>query len=153
MFTNSLNDILSRLTVWDPALRAYSKQLTEKTSKPVVLCGDLNVAHKDNDIYNYYAKHMEKTAGCTMRERDNFGMLLDSGYMDALRHFHPHARGQYTYWSTRADNRPENKGLRIDYFVCSSTLFDGGANVVHDSYVAPKLTSCSDHCPIGLVII
>ena len=81
-------------------MRGYLKGLEEK--KPVILIGDLNVAHLDIDIWNVTAKHVVKSAGCTPREREAFGTLLGGGYVDAFRHLHPDATGCFSYWSTRA---------------------------------------------------
>jgi len=149
-----LENIDHRVDRWDPALQEYVSGIEEKTSKPVVVCGDLNVAHADIDIYNYFAPHMEKTPGCTQRERNSFTEWLEKGYADALRHMHPEARGQYTYWSTRANNRPSNKGLRLDYFVCPQKLLEPAQEGirVHDTFTMPDSTTCSDHCPVGLIL-
>ena len=96
---------------------------TQKT-KPVIFSGDLNVAHLDSDIWNPTAKHIAKSAGTTPQERSSFSTLLGCGFTDSLRHFYPDAKGQFTYWSQRANGRPVNRGLRLDYFVCSNDLFD-----------------------------
>jgi len=149
-----LENLEQRVGSWDPALREYTKGLQE-SGKPVVVTGDLNICHKDIDIYNYFAKHLEKQPGCTTCERKSFDEFLQQGeYVDALRHFYPEARGLYTYWSTRANNRPANKGIRLDYFVCSVGLFSENQEGigVHDCFTCPSLTACSDHCPVGLVL-
>lgn len=110
-----------RVEEWDPYMRSYLQQLREK--KPVIYCGDLNCGHLDLDIHNPAAKHIPKQAGLTPRERSSFQILLDSGgFKDALRYFYPTATGQFTYWSKRANGRPFNKGLRLDYFLCSDEV-------------------------------
>lgn len=151
-----LENLEKRCDAWDPALREYCTNLESKTKKPVVVCGDLNVAYEELDVYNYYAKHAEKTAGCTTRERDSFTKWLEGGYTDALRHQYPEARGLYTYWSVRAGNRPPNKGLRLDYFICSNAMFEQAGSdkggKVYDAFTMPDATTCSDHCPVGLVL-
>ncbi|CAN0164926.1 unnamed protein product [Ectocarpus fasciculatus] len=131
---------------------AYLKKLNE--SKPVVYCGDLNVAHLDLDIYNFDAKHIVKQSGCTPRERAAFGEMLETGFVDAFRHFHPDASGHYTYWSMRTFARNSNKGLRLDYFVCSSDLTDQSeAPRIQDCYDIPTDTlGLSDHAPAMLVL-
>ncbi|CAM9332080.1 unnamed protein product [Pylaiella littoralis] len=113
-----------RTEEWDAVLRGYVETLEAK-GKPVVLNGDLNVAHLDLDIYNRGAPHLVKTSGTTKEERDSFGSWLEGGKVaDAFRWFHPDARGAYTFWSVRANGRPFNKGLRLDYFICSSSMFE-----------------------------
>ena len=96
--------------------------------KPVIFCGDLNVGHLDLDIYNPTAKHIHKQAGLTPQERESFTRLLESGngYKDAHRELYPEARGQFTYWSKRTNARPFNKGLRLDYFICSDRMISSG---------------------------
>ncbi len=166
-----------RVNSWEPMMRNYLKSL-EKT-KPVIYGGDLNVAHLDLDIYNYQAKHVAKVPGVTPQERSAFGDMLKEGFVDAFRFFYPEAYGHYTYWSLRTFARVPNKGLRIDYFVCSNSLAPEVAtdehkssaengvairrNMTYDSSTDPKLYDCycihddtghehSDHCPIVLVL-
>lgn len=136
----SLDRLSYRTDQWDPALREYVSRLEQ--SKPVIVTGDLNVAHLDLDIYNAGAKHLARQAGCTPEERASFGLLLGAEEggegegegaaarpprrrRDAFRALHPGARGQYTWWSTRSNGRPQNKGLRLDYFIVSEPLFGG----------------------------
>lgn len=166
-----------RINSWEPMMRNHLKSL-EKT-KPVIYGGDLNVAHLDLDIYNYQAKHVTKVPGVTPQERSAFGDMLKEGFVDAFRFFYPEAYGHYTYWSLRTFARVPNKGLRIDYFVCSNSLapdlaaddhkssVENGAairrNATNDSSTDPKLYDCycihddtghehSDHCPVVLVL-
>lgn len=144
-----------RLEEWNPDLEAYVRELEER--KPVVVLGDLNVAHREVDIYNYWASHLKKQPGCTMAERDAFTAWLERGYFDSLRHLHGDARGQYTYWSGRSKTaRQDNTGLRLDYFVCSQMLSadDPGASAakVVDSYTLHDKTASSDHGPCMLVL-
>lgn len=138
---------------WDKDLLSYIQQIESSRNVPVLWLGDLNVAHQRLDVYNYGAKHLLKQAGCTLEEIQSFTDLLKAGYKDALRTFHPDAQGQYTYWSTRTKAREPNKGLRLDYFVCSEKMFDDLNNesdvAVRDSYVLDNYLG-SDHCPIVL---
>eukprot|EP00596_Hydrurales_sp_CCMP1899_P003875 CAMPEP_0119040228 /NCGR_PEP_ID=MMETSP1177-20130426/10089_1 /TAXON_ID=2985 /ORGANISM="Ochromonas sp, Strain CCMP1899" /LENGTH=454 /DNA_ID=CAMNT_0007005071 /DNA_START=4373 /DNA_END=5737 /DNA_ORIENTATION=- len=110
-----------RVDEWDPYVIQYLNDLRAK--KSVIFSGDLNVAHLDLDVYNAGAKHLLKQAGTTLREKNSFGNLLATGFKDALRHLYPDSRGQFTYWSTRTSGKPYNKGLRLDYFVCSDDMF------------------------------
>lgn len=141
-----------RTEEWDPAMAAYLGRLA--ANKPTLLCGDLNVAHLDIDIYNVAAKHVTKSAGTTPQERASFGRLLESGWVDAFRVAHPTATGCYSYWSTRVGNRPINRGLRLDYFVVSEGLAaDGPGLRLHDCWLLDQATvGASDHCPVGLVL-
>eukprot|EP00041_Stephanoeca_diplocostata_P018169 m.378888 g.378888 ORF g.378888 m.378888 type:complete len:552 (-) comp20940_c0_seq1:169-1824(-) len=156
----SLERLDDRVNLWDEDLRAFATKLDHE--KPVILTGDFNVAHLDADIYNYDAKHIAKTSGCTPRERESFGKWLEDGcnFKDAFRHFHADVKGAFTFYSTM---KPEarlptmNQGLRLDYFLCSKRLFSSAEEhqptcSVHDSWLFdPKDTTCvSDHCPIGL---
>lgn len=114
---------------------------------------DHTVAHKSLDVWNYGAKHLDKCAGTTPEERESFTETLNSnGFIDLFRHLHEEARGHYTFWSTRAGNRPSNKGMRLDYFVGSKTLVDGDNAlqvIARDSYMLHDQPG-SDHCPIVL---
>lgn len=157
----TLERLDDRVNIWDEDLRSFAAKLD--SDKPVVLTGDFNVAHLDADIYNYDAKHIAKTSGCTPRERESFGKWLndENKFEDAFRHFHADVQGAYTFYSTM---KPEarlptmNQGLRLDYFLCSKRLFgnDEAQPVcsVHDSWLFdPKeTTGVSDHCPIALEI-
>lgn len=137
-----------RTKQWDKDFLAYH----QKKNLPVIWAGDLNVAHTNLEVWNDGAKHLATQAGVTQQERDSFQAQLDSGFVDAFRKLHPEAKGHYTYWSQRAGNREPNKGLRLDYFICSPSFFDdNNANnvFVRDSYTLPAIIG-SDHCPVVL---
>jgi len=136
-----------RIDTWEPAMREHLKQLSE--SKPVVLLGDLNVAHLDADIWNVTAKHIPKSAGCTPREREAFGTLLAEGpYVDCFRHLWPEATGAFSYWSTRSGNQLLNRGLRLDYAVASPPLVEGGGGIaLHDCAYLAEYAPNGDHAP------
>lgn len=126
-----------RTQEWDVDLLNYMRDIESRRGVPVIWLGDLNVAHKRLDIYNDGAKHLLKQAGCTLKEKESFSRQLEAGYVDAFRELHPDAGGQYTYWSQRTFAREPNKGLRLDYFVCSKTMMkeDNDHAVVRDSYM------------------
>jgi len=105
-----------RLEVWEPAMRAYLSTLRQR--KPVVFCGDLNVAHAEIDVHS----PDPRSAGFTPGERAAFGLLLGDGWVDAYRHLHPDSPGAYTYWGYRTDGRTTNHGWRLDYFLLSPEL-------------------------------
>ncbi|CAH9128122.1 unnamed protein product [Cuscuta epithymum] len=114
-------------------------------SKPVILCGDLNCAHEEIDIYNPTGN--KRSAGFTDEERQSFQKnFLNRGFVDTFRKQHPGIVG-YTYWGYRHGGRKSNKGWRLDYFLASESIADN----VHDSYIIPDVAG-SDHCPIGLVL-
>ena len=146
-----------RTDKWDKDLLAYMKQKEKTRKKPVVWLGDLNVAHKALDVWNDGAKHLAKQAGTTEEERESFQQMLDSddgAFVDAFRNLYPDAKGHYSYWSQRAGNREPNKGLRLDYFICSASMMKDEAHkkaVVRDSYMIQSQLG-SDHCPIILEI-
>lgn len=127
---------------WEEKFLSYLKKL-EKT-KPVILCGDLNVAHKEIDLKN--PKTNMGNAGFTNEEREKFGTLLDSGFIDTFRYFHPDEPGRYSWWSYRFNARKNNAGWRIDYFLVSEELKDKlvSADILSD-------IQGSDHCPVELV--
>jgi len=131
-----------RLT-WDTAFENYLKSLDAK--KPVVLTGDLNVAHQEIDIAN--PKANRKSAGFTDEERAGFTHLLAAGFIDSFRHFNPTLTGAYTFWSMRGNVRQRNIGWRLDYFVVSQRLIDS----VSSTYMRHLILG-SDHCPIGLIL-
>lgn len=135
-----------RVGSWDPALAAFIKQLEQ--NKPVVLTGDLNCAPQEIDIHD--PKRNLRSAGFTQEERDSFARLLlgECGLVDAFRRRHPGVVG-YTYWSFRSNARASNKGWRLDFFLVSSALAEGGR--LHDAYHLPAVAG-SDHCPVGLVL-
>ncbi|MBO4659613.1 MAG: exodeoxyribonuclease III [Prevotella sp.] len=127
---------------WEDDFRAYLKALDEK--KPVVLCGDLNVAHQEIDLKN--PKTNRRNAGFTDEERGKFGMLLDAGFTDTFRQLYPD-QVTYSWWSYRFRAREKNAGWRIDYFVVSDRLFDH----VSDAKIHTEVMG-SDHCPVELMI-
>ena len=122
---------------------AYIKKLEE--DKPVLFCGDMNVAHQEIDIRN--AKSNIGNAGFTYEERCKFSDLLDHGFIDTFRYLYPEKRDAYTWWSYRKGVREKNIGWRIDYFVVSKSFISR----VLDSFIYPDIFG-SDHCPIGLLI-
>ena len=128
---------------WEDAMLQYLKGLDEK--KPVILCGDLNVAHKPIDLKNPSSNH--HTAGFTNEERDCFSRLLENGFTDTFRYLHPDMAGAYTWWSYMFNSRAKNAGWRIDYFVASNRLAD---KIIHAGIHADVLGS--DHCPVELVL-
>lgn len=128
---------------WEDDFRAYLKKLEK--NKPVIVCGDLNVAHKDIDLKN--PKTNVKNAGFTSEEREKFTTLLDSGFIDTYRYFYPDKEGTYSWWSYRFNARKNNAGWRIDYFCVSETLKNRLVSAdIHTEVVG------SDHCPVELVI-
>lgn len=127
--------------LWEDAFREYLKELDSK--KPVVLCGDLNVAHCEIDLANPKTNH--NNAGFTDKEREKFSILLQNGFTDSFRYKYPDKTGAYSWWSYMRSAREKNVGWRIDYFVISNRLCD---NVV-DSSILPNVTG-SDHCPVLL---
>lgn len=128
---------------WEDAFRGYLKSLDAR--KPVVLCGDLNVAHKEIDLKNPASN--QKNAGFTPEERSKFGELLDGGFIDTFRFFYPDLKGAYTWWSYLFKSREKNAGWRIDYFCVSERLRDKLASAaIHSDILG------SDHCPVELVL-
>lgn len=141
-----------RTEQWDKDMLQFMQKRESDRGVPVIWLGDLNIAHTAKDVWNDGAKHLVKQAGVTPQERASFQEQLDAGYVDAFRHLHPEAQGQYTYWSQRAGNREPNKGLRLDYFICSPSLFDENENVVvRNSHILYKQEG-SDHCPVVLEV-
>lgn len=131
-----------RLT-WEDDFRAYLQKLNE--TKPVILCGDLNVAHQEIDLKNW--KTNQKNAGFTPEERQKFSELLQAGFIDSFRYFYPDLTGVYSWWSYRFNARQNNAGWRIDYFVVSADLKE---NLV-DAKIHTEILG-SDHCPVELVV-
>lgn len=146
VYTPNAKDDLSRIPLrhnhWDPAFLAYCKQL-EKT-KPVVFCGDLNVAHTPDDLQNDKANIGKK--GFTDEERAGFQAFLDAGFVDTLRLF-KQGKGYYSWWSHFAKARERNVGWRIDYFLVSSSLKDK----VKAADIHAKVMG-SDHCPVSVTL-
>lgn len=128
---------------WDVDFRAYLSDLDKK--KPLVLCGDLNVAHEVIDLKN--SKGNKKNAGHTPEERDGFSQLLAAGFIDSFRHLYPEQANAYTFWTYMMNSRSKNVGWRLDYFVLSAALLPG----LCDSKIRNKAMG-SDHCPITLHI-
>lgn len=128
---------------WEDEFRSYIKQLDCK--KPVILCGDLNVAHKEIDLKNPSSNR--RNAGFTDEERNKFTELLGAGFIDTYRYFNPDKEGAYTWWSYRFNARAKNAGWRIDYFVVSERFKDRLVSAEIHCHVMG-----SDHCPVELVI-
>ncbi|HEU5443123.1 MAG TPA: exodeoxyribonuclease III [Steroidobacteraceae bacterium] len=146
VYTPNAKDDLSRLALrhkhWDPAFLAYVKQLQEK--KPVVFCGDLNVAHTELDLANPKPNRGKK--GFTDEERQGFQNLIDAGFIDTLRLFEQ-GNGHYTWWSHFANSRARNVGWRIDYFLVSAALRKSvKAAQIHADVIG------SDHCPVSVTL-
>ena len=129
--------------IWEDVFRAYLKSLEE--NKPVIICGDLNVAHNEIDLKN--PKSNRKNAGFTDEERGKISELLDSGFIDTYRHFYPNKEGAYSWWSYRFNAREDNAGWRIDYFVMSDKL----KSLIINSDIYNEIMG-SDHCPVGLTL-
>ena len=127
--------------VWEDAFRAYLKELDGK--KPVILCGDLNVAHQEIDLKNF--KTNRGNAGFTDEERGKMTELLDAGFVDSFRSLYPDVTGAYSWWSYMYHARENNAGWRIDYFICSQRLKDR----IADSKILADVMG-SDHCPVEL---
>ena len=137
---NELRRLDYRMT-WEDAFLAYLTEL--KQQKPVILCGDLNVAHKNIDIKNW--KTNQKSAGFTPEEREKFSTLLAAGFTDTFRYFYPDAEGIYSWWSYRFNARKNNAGWRIDYFVVSDDLNERLLDAkIHTDIIG------SDHCRVEL---
>ena len=144
VYTPNSQDELARLDYrmrWDDDFRSYLLGLEK--SKPVAVCGDMNVAHKEIDLKNPATNR--RNAGFTDEERGKFSELLDSGFTDTFRYFYPDAEGVYSWWSYRFRSRERNTGWRIDYFLVSEGLKDrlAGASI-HNGILG------SDHCPVEM---
>ena len=147
VYTPNSHDELKRLDYrmkWDDDFRKYLCALSER-GKGVIICGDLNVAHQEIDIKNPAGNR--RNAGFTDEDRGKFTELLDAGFTDTFRHFHPDAKDEYSWWSYRFQARQRNAGWRIDYFVVSNDLRDRleGASIHQEIYG-------SDHCPVELIL-
>ena len=146
VYTPNAKDDLSRIPLrhnqWDPAFLAYCKELEK--NKPVIFCGDLNVAHTPDDLA--HPKENEGLKGFTREEREGFQNFIDAGFIDTFRIFHK-GNGFYTWWSYFANARARNIGWRIDYILVSSSL----KNKVISAEIHPEVFG-SDHCPIELSI-
>ena len=146
VYTPNSKDGLARIDYrmqWEDDFRVYLKKLEE--NKPVVVCGDLNVAHTEIDLKN--PKTNRNNAGFSDQERGKMTELLDAGFIDTFRYFYPDVTGAYSWWSYRFNARKNNAGWRIDYFLVSESLKDElkGASILNDIYG-------SDHCPVMLEI-
>ena len=146
VYVPNSQDGLKRLDyrmTWEDDFLAYLKKLEEK--KPVVVCGDLNVAHQEIDLKN--PKSNRKNAGFTDEERAKFTKWLDAGFTDTFRHFYPDQKDIYSWWSYRFKAREKNAGWRIDYFVTSQSLDDKLVDAkIHTDILG------SDHCPVELTL-
>ena len=140
---NSQNELrrLDYRMQWEDDMRARLCRLAEK--KPVIMCGDLNVAHEEIDLRNPAANHMN--AGFTDEERGKMTELLSSGFTDSFRWLHPDERDAYSWWSFRMRARERNAGWRIDYFIVSDSLRDR----ITGAGICPEIMG-SDHCPVWL---
>lgn len=128
---------------WETDFQAFLKKLEE--TKPVIFCGDLNVAHREIDLKNPASNH--KNAGFTDEERQKFSALLDAGFIDTFRFFYPDVTGVYSWWSYMFQARAKNAGWRIDYFVVSEVLKDK----LTDARIHTEVPG-SDHCPVELTL-
>ena len=147
VYTPNAQDGLKRLSYrmsWEDAFRDYVCSLDEK--KPVVICGDMNVAHQEIDLKNPASNR--GNPGFSDEERAKFTELLDAGFTDSFRYLHPDLRDAYTWWSYRSNARANNTGWRIDYFVVSERLRDN----IDKAFICPEIEG-SDHCPVGLDLI
>lgn len=146
VYTPNSQTELARLSyrmTWEDDFKKYLKKLEEK--KPVIFCGDLNVAHKEIDLKN--PKTNRKNAGFTDEERAKFTELVNDGFIDTFRYFYPEMEGIYSWWSYRFKAREKNAGWRIDYFMVSSSLKDRLKSAkIHTEIYG------SDHCPVELVL-
>lgn len=129
--------------VWEDDFRAYLEKL--RKNKPVIVCGDMNVAHQEIDLKNPKTNH--KSAGFTDEEREKMTTLLEMGYIDSFRHFYPDQTGIYSWWSYMFQARSKNSGWRIDYFLTSEELKEN----LKDAKIHTDILG-SDHCPVELDI-
>ena len=146
VYTPNSQDGLARLDyrmTWEEEFLKYLKKLEEK--KPVIFCGDLNVAHKEIDLKN--PKTNRKNAGFTDEEREKFSVLLENGFIDTFRYFYPDLKDAYSWWSYRFHAREKNAGWRIDYFLVSPQLKER----LEDAVIYKDVFG-SDHCPVALIL-
>lgn len=146
VYTPNAKRDLTRLDyrqLWEDDFLAYLNTLN--AIKPIVFCGDLNVAHQEIDLAN--PKTNTKNAGFTIEERTKFSQIIEAGYVDVFRYRNPEVTGAYTWWSYMNKARQRNVGWRIDYFVVSPNIIDR----IHDVKIRPEVMG-SDHCPIELEI-
>ena len=147
IYTPNSQDGLKRLDYrmqWEDDFQAYLQKLDEL--KPVIVCGDMNVAHKEIDLKNPSSNH--HNAGFTDEERQKMSQLLEAGFIDTWRKFYPDKAGVYSWWSYRFQARSKNAGWRIDYFLVSSDIADriAGTDILNDVFG-------SDHCPVELDLV
>ncbi|WP_102338046.1 exodeoxyribonuclease III [Collinsella provencensis] len=148
VYTPNAQNELARIDVrmaWDDAYRAFLLSLEAETGKPVITCGDFNVAHNEIDLKN--PKSNRGNAGFSDEERAKFTKLLEAGYTDTFRMVHPDLEGAYSWWSYRFNARKNNAGWRIDYFLVSDAI----AGRVHSAGIRNDIFG-SDHCPVTLEI-
>lgn len=146
VYTPNSKEKLARIEYrmqWEDAFREFLKKL--ELNKPVIVCGDLNVAHNEIDLKN--PKTNRKNAGFSDEERGKFNLLLDSGFIDTFRYFYPDLEHMYSWWSYRFNARKNNAGWRIDYFLVSNDLQDK----LIDAKIHTDILG-SDHCPVELII-
>lgn len=155
VYTPNAQDKLARIDhrmVWDDAFRSFCKNLEQGITpdgyentdpKPVIMCGDFNVAHNEIDLKNPGPNR--GNAGFSDEEREKFGLLLDAGFNDTFRMLYPTLTGAYSWWSYRGQARKNNTGWRIDYFLISSSL----ADKLEDAAIYSEILG-SDHCPVAL---
>lgn len=146
VYTPNSQDGLKRLDyrmTWEDDFRNYLLELDKK--KPVLVCGDLNVAHKEIDLKNPKTNRMN--AGFTDQEREEFQILLDAGFIDTFRYFYPEQTGIYSWWSYRFKAREKNAGWRIDYFLASRRL----ADKLESAQIHTEIFG-SDHCPVEVTL-
>ena len=144
VYTPNSQEELARLAYrmeWEEAFLEYIRGLEEK--KPVIFCGDLNVAHREIDLKN--PKTNRRNPGFTDEEREKFSQLLEAGYIDSFRYFYPETENVYSWWSYRFRSRSRNVGWRIDYFIVSEKLKDK----MVDAHIRTEMLG-SDHCPVEL---
>ncbi len=146
VYTPNAQRELTRLDyrmVWEDEFRKYAVRLDKE--KPVIICGDLNVAHNEIDLKNY--KTNVGNAGFTYEERGKMTELLAAGFVDSFRHLYPDREGAYSWWSYMFKAREKNAGWRIDYFLVSKKL----SGRIEDAVIYPEVMG-SDHCPVGLIL-
>ena len=144
VYTPNAQDGLRRLAYrmqWEDDFREYLLHLDR--TKPVVVCGDMNVAHQEIDLKNPQSNRVNP--GFSDEERGKFSQLLAAGFTDTFRYLYPDRRDAYSWWSFRADARARNVGWRIDYFLVSNRI----ASEISDAFICPEIMG-SDHCPVGL---
>jgi len=147
VYTPNAQDALKRLDyrmIWEDAFRAYL--LVLDTQKPVVVCGDLNVAHQEIDLKN--PKTNRGNPGFSDEERAKFSKLLESGFTDTFRYLYPELEGAYSWWSYRMNAREKGVGWRIDYFLVSDRLRE----TIDKAFICSEIYG-SDHCPVGLDLL